>query len=422
MKKEHKTNKITTSRWPSPKHMRYVFIIVILVALPIIIFSKSIFNAPKSNKLPIKDKVRTVVIDPGHGGKDPGCNGSFVNEKNVALGVGLKLGKLIEEHFPDVKVVFTRKTDVFIELYQRAEIANKANADLFICIHCNSGGAEAHGSETYALGLHRAESNLAVAKRENSAILLEDNYNANYDGFDVNSPEGSIIFSLYQNTFLNRSLSFAAKCQKYFREIAGRTDRGVKQAGFLVLVKTAMPSVLIETGFLTNKAEERFLMEPANQMTMATCIFKAFTDYKNEVEGTNHKPILKQESVQPEPQVQHSNVKNVPSDTSSKQEVKIESETKEIEKNEVCFRVQIKSSEKPISLKSQEFKGLDELWYYDANGTYKYTYGKTKDWEEAKKMLAQAKKVGFSDAFIVAFKGAERIPTKEALEIIAKIQ
>ncbi len=422
MKKEHKTNKITTSGWLTPKHIRYVFIITILVALPVIIFSNSVFNAHKPNKLLLKDKVRTVVIDPGHGGKDPGCNGSFVNEKNVALGIGLKLGKLIEEHFPDVKVVFTRKTDVFIELYQRAEIANKANADLFICIHCNSGGAEAHGSETYALGLHRAESNLAVAKRENSAILLEDNYNANYDGFDVNSPEGSIIFSLYQNTFLNRSLSFAAKCQKYFRENAGRTDRGVKQAGFLVLVKTAMPSVLIETGFLTNKSEEKFLMEPSNQMTMATCIFKAFTDYKNEVEGANHKPNLKIETQQPEPQAQHTISKPISADTLSKPDNKLETNTKEIDINEVCFRVQIKSSEKPISLKSPEFKGLEELWQYDANGSYKYTYGKTKDWEEAKKILSHAKKVGFADAFIVAFKGTDRIPTKEALEILAKIQ
>lgn len=226
---------------------------------------KPVVNEYLTTLLRLQDKVKTVCIDPGHGGNDPGCHGASVHEKNIALAIGLKLGKLIETHFPDVKVVYTRKTDIFIELHKRAEIANKADADLFICIHCNAGPEAANGSETYALGLHKSEANLAVAKRENEAVLLEDDYKTHYEGFDVNSPEGSIIFSLYQNTYLNRSLSFAAKCQKYFGTDAARYNRGVKQAGFLVLWKTAMPAVLIETGFLTNRAEEKYLMDADNQ-------------------------------------------------------------------------------------------------------------------------------------------------------------
>jgi N-acetylmuramoyl-L-alanine amidase len=229
-------------------------------------------------------KLRTVVIDAGHGGHDTGCLGSDSREKEVALRIALKLGKLIEANCPDVKVIYTRKTDVFIPLIERANIANRAKADLFICIHLNSGPKAAYGAETFVMGLHKSDDNLNVAKRENAAILLEDNYQKNYDGFDPNSPEANIIFSLYQNQFMTQSLSFAAKIQKQFKDNSKRYSRGVKQAGFLVLYKTAMPSVLIENGFLTNDNDQRFLSSDAGQASMASSIYRAFKSYKSELE------------------------------------------------------------------------------------------------------------------------------------------
>jgi N-acetylmuramoyl-L-alanine amidase len=229
-------------------------------------------------------KIRTIVIDAGHGGHDTGCLGSDSREKDVALKMALKLGKLIESNCPDVKVVYTRKTDIFIPLIERANIANRAKADLFICIHLNSGPKAAYGAETFVMGLHKSDDNLNVAKRENAAILLEDNYEKNYDGFDPNSPEANIIFSLYQNQFMQQSLSFAAKIQKQFKENSKRYSRGVKQAGFLVLYKTAMPSVLIESGFLTNDGDQRFLNSDAGQASMAASIYRAFKSYKTELE------------------------------------------------------------------------------------------------------------------------------------------
>jgi N-acetylmuramoyl-L-alanine amidase len=197
--------------------------------------------------------IKTVCIDAGHGGKDPGCHGDVHKEKDVALAIALKLGALIEKNIKDVKVVYTRKTDVFVELGDRASIANKAKADLFICIHCNSAclrdkklkkdicKPDVHGAETYVMGLHKTQANLDVAKRENSSILLEDNYKAKYDGFDPDSDEGYILMNLTQNAFLDHSIRFAARAQKHMKKLAGRNDKGVKQAGFLVLWKTAMP-------------------------------------------------------------------------------------------------------------------------------------------------------------------------------------
>jgi len=356
--------------------------------------------------LPLKDKVKTVCIDPGHGGHDPGCHGASVHEKNVALAIGLKLGKLIETQFPDVKVVYTRKTDVFVELHKRAEIANKANADLFICIHCNAGPPEAHGSETYALGLHKTEANLAVAKRENEAVLLEDDYKVHYEGLDINSPEGSIIFSLYQNTYLKRSLSFAAKCQQYFKTDAARHDRGVKQAGFLVLWKTAMPAVLIETGFLTNRSEEKYLMESSNQDVMAMAIFKAFTDYKNELEGTQIKPDVKL------PDIKEDNPPKEPEPilTSGKNE-------------EVpVFKVQFYSGPSVVSNSGEKFKNIEKVSYYKTSNGYCYTAGESESVDEMKKLQDKLRSSGYSDAFVVAFFKGSRISVKEAMEILKKKQ
>lgn len=241
--------------------------------------------------------IKTVVIDAGHGGHDVGCMGSSAKEKNIVLGIALNLGEMIEKNFPEVRVIYTRKTDVFIELHERAGIANRAKADLFICIHCNSActrdsrtrkdicNESIHGAETYVMGLHKTEDNLSVARRENSSVLLEKDYQNRYDGYDPNSPEANIIFSLFQNAYMNQSISFASKVQNEFEEYSGRNNRGVKQAGFLVLYRTAMPSVLIETGFLTNGNEEKYLLSEKGQTNVATSIFRAFKEYKIDMEG-----------------------------------------------------------------------------------------------------------------------------------------
>lgn len=232
-------------------------------------------------------KIKTVVIDPGHGGHDAGCLGASAKEKHIALDIALKLGKQIETHYPDVKVIYTRTKDVFVELHERAAIANRAKADLFICIHANaSESPSAFGTETFVMGLHKSAENLAVARRENSAILYEKDYKTRYDGYDPNSPEAHIIFNLFQKAYMEQSLLFASKLQNEFEEYAGRFNRGVKQAGFLVLYRTAMPAVLIETGFLTNKAEEKYLLSEKGQNDIAVSIYRAFLSYKIDMESS----------------------------------------------------------------------------------------------------------------------------------------
>jgi N-acetylmuramoyl-L-alanine amidase len=230
-------------------------------------------------------KVRTIVIDAGHGGKDPGCHGTKGIEAKITLSMALELGRIIKENMPGVKVYYTRMTDNFVELHDRAAIANRNNADLFISIHCNSGPSTVRGTETFVMGLHSSEDNLDVAKRENAVVLKEDNYKKNYDGFDPNSPQAHILFSLYQNAYIENSILFASKLENQFSKRVGRTSRGVKQAGFLVLWKTAMPSVLIEIGYLTNEVEEKYLNNKNNQVLMASGIYRAVKEYKTEIEN-----------------------------------------------------------------------------------------------------------------------------------------
>ena len=232
-----------------------------------------------------------IVIDPGHGGKDPGCHGRLWKEKNVALAVSLKLGHYIEDNDKDVKVVYTRTTDEFVGLNERAELANKDHADFFICIHCNaSPNHDAYGAATYVMGLKKSEGNLEVEKRENSSILYEKDYKTTYGGFDPNSPEANILFAMYQNVFLNQSLDFASKIQNEYAHVAKRKDNEVKQAGFLVLWKTAMPSLLTEIGFLTNPEEEKFLGSQKGQDEIAKSLFLAFQQYKAEKDGSDYDP------------------------------------------------------------------------------------------------------------------------------------
>lgn len=232
-------------------------------------------------------KIQKIVIDAGHGGKDSGTSGQFSLEKDIALNIALKTGETIKKYLPEVEVIYTRQDDSFPTLYERAELANKNNADLFISIHCNSApySSKVHGTETYVMGLHVSDENFEVAKRENAVINLEENAEENYDGFDPNSPESYILFSLYQNAFLENSLSLAQNVEDQFQNRVGRRSRGVKSAGFLVLWKTSMPSILVETGFLSNAKEERDLNDKLQQEYIASGIFRAFRDYKKQLEA-----------------------------------------------------------------------------------------------------------------------------------------
>ena len=351
--------------------------------------------------------IKTVVIDAGHGGHDGGCQGSYSNEKDVALAISLKLGKYIEENFKDVKVVYTRTTDVFVKLDERAKIANKAKADLFICIHVNSGPSTAMGTETYVMGLHKTESNLNVAKRENSSILLEDDYETRYENFDPNLPESYIVLNLRQSAFLDQSLNFAAKVQSQFKDRVGRIDRGVKQAGFLVLHQTNMPSVLIETGFLTNKEEEKFLNSAVNQDYMASAIYRAFKEYKQEFDEKQSKP--EQPKLEKEPVVE--------SKTPEKEVSSTKKDKKNKEETGLIFKVQIATSSQKKELIPENFNGIENVTYYEAGGIYRYTVGNEKNIEAANILQLKLKEKGFTDAFIVAFNNGKRISLSEALNI-----
>lgn len=343
-------------------------------------------------------KLTTVVIDAGHGGKDPGCHGGYSNEKDVCLAMALKLGKLITESFPDINVKYTRETDVFVELIERANIANRANADLFICIHANAGSTVAYGTESYVLGLHRTESQKKVMERENSIISLEDDQGAKYKEFDL-TPDAMIAIQLQQNVNLNNAIKFASALQKEFKSI-GRYDRGVKQAGFLVLYKTAMPSVLIETGFLTNPTEEAFIGKTEGQDKMAKAMFNAFSSYKLSYEGKSGKETNNSAVVSPAP---------VPVDTSQV-----------VPTTDVFFSVQVVSSADRLDLTSTKFKGEIVHEYYQDN-LYKYYTGVfVKDLEGAKKHKVSMQEKGFSSAFVIAFSQGERISIEKAIKLAEK--
>lgn len=239
-------------------------------------------------------KINTVVIDAGHGGKDTGTTGAAAREKDIALKIALELGKTIKKYLKDVKVIYTRTSDKFVELEQRAQIANKNGADLFISIHCNSLPKNTsdkmrqgvYGTETYIMGTHTSDANFDVAKRENAVILMEEGNQEVYEGFDPNSPESYILFSLYQSAYLENSLRLAEKIEQQFKERVKRRSRGVRQAGFWVLYRTSMPSVLVETGYLSNSKEERYLNDAYGQSLIASGLFRAFRDYKDEIEST----------------------------------------------------------------------------------------------------------------------------------------
>ncbi|MEZ4918364.1 MAG: N-acetylmuramoyl-L-alanine amidase [Saprospiraceae bacterium] len=331
-------------------------------------------------------KIKKVVLDAGHGGKDPGCLGKYSREKHNALAIVLQLGQLISNEYPDVEVIYTRKKDEFIELNERAAIANRNNADLFISVHCNALTVpRAHGAETYVMGLHTAEHNLEVAKRENAAILLEDNYEKNYHGYDPNSPEAHIFGSVWQSAYLDQSILFASHVQKFAKDIGGRADRGVKQAGFIVLKETAMPAVLVETGFLTNAAEENFLASKEGQSDMAKSIFHAFKAYKTQVEGTaatNTSPPVASTNTKPapaaQPKVVKTSVKAAPSQ----------------------YRIHLLSWPSRLDPNTGLLALLSDVEEVKTDKEYEYYVGTFATPAEAEKMLAEIRNLGFRTAQI----------------------
>jgi len=334
-----------------------------------------------------QEKPFTVVIDPGHGGKDTGNLGTkrFKNkrEKDVVLAVSLQIQEMMKKEMPNTKLILTRDKDVFIELKKRGEIANKANADLFISIHANAASFKASGTETYVLGVHRNKTNLAVAKRENDVILLEEDYEKHYS-YDPHSPASIISLTLMQEDYLDQSIRMATIVENTFKNVGKRKSRGVKQAGFVVLHQTYMPSILIEIGFLTNKIEENFLRKKSGRKVIAKSIVAGIKKYKKELDKNR---VIRQNI--------HQEGKVFPG---------------------VVFKTQIASSSTKLTTKSYNFKGLSGVERVKVGKYYKYYYGKTSDYNEIKQKQEIAVKKGYKSAFVVAFKGKERISINELLK------
>ncbi len=338
--------------------------------------------------------LKTVVIDAGHGGRDPGAVGKNSQEKNINLSIALKLGKLIEKDMQDVRVIYTRKTDVLIPLHKRTKIANDNQADFFISIHCNSNtSAKIYGAETYVMGLHKSQDNLEVAKLENSSILKEDNYSDYYEGFNPNSAEAYIIFSLYQNAFFDHSLDLAARIQKQIKDKTNLRDRGVLQAGFLVLYRATMPGILVETGYISNINDEKYLLSDKGQSSIASAIFAALKEYK----------------------VTHEKNSGIGSKNIIENEIDVSAEA-----SRIVFRVQFLSSKDRINFKSHRFRGLKDLFEYKQNGTYKYCSGESNDFNEMNKLKSEFQSGEFRDAFVVAFQNGKRISVSKARNLTEK--
>lgn len=339
-----------------------------------ILFFFQILSAQNKN-----DKVKIIIIDAGHGGKDPGASGKKSKEKDITLAIALKLGKYIENNLPGVKVIYTRKTDKFIELYERSEIANRNNADLFISIHVNaSKNKQVTGTSSFIMGLNKSKKQLDVVKRENSVIFVEDNYEIKYDGFDPNSPESNIIFSLYQNAYLEKSIRLAELVQEEFKDRAKRTDRDVRQAGLVVLWNCSMPSILVETGFITNTAEEIFLNSESGQNIIASAIYRAVKKYKYETEHQNEKFTAKKD---------------------------------------IIFKIQLAFSSKKIDTNPNNFKGIKNVECVEDGIYYRYFTGNTKSYNKIAKLQKEVQKK-IPEAYVIAFNNGKLITIKEAMQIL----
>lgn len=399
-----------------------------------------------------KDKgIKTIVIDAGHGGHDSGCLGKNSQEKHIALKVALSLGSKINKKYPEIKIIYTRKTDVFVPLHKRANLANKHAADLFISIHCNATSTSSvFGTETFVMGLHKNDANLSVAKRENDVILKEDDHEDHYDGFDPNSPISHIVFQMYQNAYLAQSIHFASLVQEELKKL-GKKNRGVKQAGFLVLYKTYMPSVLIETGFLTNLDEEQLLNSKKGQEEISTSIFNAFVSYStgidkhldNEINITSETENIKAKTSE---KVKDISIKNNDSNIHSQPESVKDSSTKkvnpEIKKSQannskgekvnytpdsaikkyhpIYFCIQVASSSNRIQMDDNQFKNIADLREVKVNDRYKYLTGVYADFNTAINWQIAIRNIGFKDAFIIAFNESKQISLSDAKQLLQK--
>lgn len=391
--------------------------------LVIFVIGTLFFSQPCEAQNNSRGFVNKVVIDPGHGGRAPGAVGRRAKEKDIALAISLKLGNYIRENMEDVEVIFTRETDIDVPLHERARIANENNADLFISIHCNSAGSRtAIGTETFVMGLHRNQANLEVARRENKAILYEDDYLETYDGFDPNSPEASIIFTLYQNAHLEQSLQIASHIQKQFRDRARRIDRGVKQAGFLVLYNLTMPGVLVEAGFLSNPREEEYLMTETGQTHIASAIYRAFRNYKDEQDAQAVARYQYANNHNANNHINEDFATNVNTEITSDAKAEAEISNPNVQEpettNVISFRVQFAASSDERSSDDPAFGGLHNVSWYFHEGLYKYTVGDESSLESAAELQRQVQDAGFKDAFVVAFLNNERINPAEAIQML----
>ncbi len=347
--------------------------------------------------------IHKVVIDPGHGGRDPGAVGKLAKEKDIALAIALKVGDYIEENLKDVEVIYTRKRDVFPTLMERAEIANKAEADLFLSIHVNASDySSPKGTLTLVLGQHRADENFDVAVRENSVILLEDDYETRYEGFDPQSTESYIMFSLMQKTYFKQSIEFGDYIQDQFRERAGRKDRGVMEQGILVLAQIAMPGVLVETGFISNPEEEKYLMSEYGQDIIASAIYRGFRDYKAEIDRRSNLAVSQE-------------VRDAPAVSSGTGGAEVS--VPEFDENQLVFAIQVASSRSKTSTSPSSFKGYTDVSILEDGRWFKYIVGKSISYPEVLEQCKLVKK-DFPDAFVVAMKNKKIIPLSEAIEEI----
>jgi len=360
----------------------------------IIVWSALIFTCfltTANNNTRNKDKF-VVVLDAGHGGHDSGNLGSGYKEKEIALKIVLAVGKQLQAN-EDIKVIYTRKDDTFVTLRGRAKIANDAGADLFVSVHCNAHNSSAHGTETFVLGLHANQRNFEIAKKENEVIFLEADYQKHYEGFDPNSPESMIGITLMQEEYLEQSIRLARLVEDSFKDKRKRNSRGVKQAGFWVLHNTYMPSILIETGFLTYKKEGAYLNSKNGQSKMSSSIIEAVLAYKKNLDQNIGENIYEE----------------MPSTDSSETEVALLYDN-------IVFKVQIAASSRDLEPKSYNFKGLTDISKMNVSGLYKYYYGNTSDLNEIRRLEAIAKQKGYTSSFVVAFEDGKQIKLSEALK------
>lgn len=409
-------------------------------------FSKNSADKPNEDKF-------IVVLDAGHGGHDPGNLGNGYLEKNIALNIVLQVGAILEKN-PNIEVIYTRKDDTFIDLYVRGEIANKANADLFVSVHCDSHSSDAHGAGTFVLGLHANKQNFEIAKKENSVIYLEDNYETRYAAYDINSPESVIGLTIMQEEFLDQSIGLAKMMQDNFSRKLKRNDRKVKQAGFIVLHQTFMPSVLVETGFLTNKSEGTYLNSKKGQREIGTAIAEAIINYNGikKVSSASTKTVIstpiEEKPQKEEPKIVEEITKEVPKDEVVKELPKtVENTPKIIEKvaskpkvvkekpvevpkkvvkelkkptANIIFKVQLLASSKNLKLNSEDFRGLNKLSKEPINKMYRYMYGETNSYFQAKLLKSNADAKGYTTSYIVAYKDGKRIQLSEALKYVSE--